>query len=110
MFCTPLEGVGLVRPALKEDLNNLGIKVMDPFSNFPYLKQAFTQGEIWAVNPSKVESLLSKGLISKTQADQFISKGALGSHLENLERKEGYKGFNKNNVSVIIKKTDPRKA
>lgn len=95
---------------LKEDLNNLGIKVMDPFSNFPYLKQAFTQGEMWAVNPNKVESLLNKGLISKAQADQFISKGALGSHLENLERKEGYKGFNKNNVSVIIKKTDPRKS
>jgi len=29
--------------------------------------------------------------------------------MENLQRREGYKGFNQKNVSNIIKRTDPRK-
>ena len=36
--------------------------------------------------------------------------GAIGSHLENLERRNGYKGFNQKGVSDIIERTDPRKA
>jgi len=49
---------------LKEDLLKLGIRMMDPFSNFPYLRQAFTAGEIWSVDPAKVQELLQKGLLS----------------------------------------------
>jgi hypothetical protein len=30
-------------------------------------------------------------------------------HLENLQRKGGFKGFNKHAVSLIIAETDPRK-
>jgi len=30
-------------------------------------------------------------------------------HLENLQRKGGFKGFNQKSVSVIISATDPRK-
>lgn len=94
---------------LKEDLSKLGIRMMDPFSNFPYLRQAFTAGEIWSVDPARVQELLQKGFLSQKEADQFIQYGAIGSHLENLQRREGYKGFNQKNVSYIIKKTDPRK-
>ena len=36
------------------------------------------------------------------------AKGAIGSHLENLERREGFKGFNQQAVSAIIAATDPR--
>ena len=36
-------------------------------------------------------------------------QGAIGSHLENLERNEGFKGFNQTGVSEIISATDPRK-
>jgi len=32
-----------------------------------------------------------------------------GSHLENLQRKGGFKGFNQHAVSVIIAETDPRR-
>jgi hypothetical protein len=81
---------------------------MAPFSNFTYLKQAFTQGEIWSVDPARIAALQKEGVITSTQAEHFLHHGALGSHLENLQRQEGYKGFNKKNVSVIIKKTDPR--
>lgn len=93
---------------LAHDLKGHGVSMMDPFSFFPYLKQAFTHGEIWSVDHSKVQSLLSEGKITSAQAEKFLSYGAIGSHLENLQRREGYKGFNQKNVSVIIKKTDPR--
>jgi glycolate oxidase len=33
---------------------------------------------------------------------------AIGSHMENLQRKQGFKGFNQDSVTVIIKETDPR--
>jgi hypothetical protein len=93
---------------LTQDLNKLGVGMMDPFSMFPYLQQAFTAGELWPVKPARVEALLERGLITKEQADRFLKEGAIGSHLENLQRREGYKGFNQKNVSLIIKKTDPR--
>ncbi len=94
---------------LTSDLAETGIGMMDPFSNFPYLKQAFTEGEMWSVSPKRVEKVVKEGRISAQEGEQFLAQGALGSHLENLQRKEGYKGFNQSNVSWIIKKTDPRK-
>lgn len=93
---------------LKEDLSSNGVRMMEPFSNFPYLKQAFTEGERWKVEERMIEALLKDGKITDAEAERFRSQGAVGSHLENLERKEGYKGFNQKNVSLIIKKTDPR--
>jgi hypothetical protein len=94
---------------LAKDLSHQGVGMMEAFSNFPYLKQAFTHGEVWTVDPKRVTKLVEKGLITYEEADKFIKYGAVGSHLENLQRREGYKGFNQKNVSVIIKKTDPRK-
>jgi len=93
---------------LTQDLAHLGVGMMEPFSSFPYLKQSFTHGEIWPVESSRVENLLRSGMITKEQSEKFLAYGAVGSHLENLQRREGYKGFNQKNVSVIIKKTDPR--
>lgn len=93
---------------LSKDLEHHGVGMMEPFSNFSYLKQAFTHGEIWPVDPRRVHFLIEKGLISHEEADKFLKYGAVGSHLENLQRREGYKGFNQKNVSIIIKKTDPR--
>jgi len=94
---------------LREDLGTIGIGMMDPFSNFTYLKQAFTKGELWPVSEDRVNRLLREHKISKEEAEKFLQKGAIGSHLENLERREGYKGFNRKNVSSIIRKTDPRR-
>lgn len=93
---------------LTEDLSRLGVDMMEPFSSFPYLKQAFTHGTVWPVERSRVGQLLEAGKITKEHADKFLAYGAVGSHLENLQRREGYKGFNQKNVSFIIKKTDPR--
>lgn len=93
---------------LKEDLSAYGVGMMEPFSNFPYLKQAFTKGELWKVDPRHIDRLLAHKRIDEAQAEKFLSHGAVGSHLENLQRREGYKGFNQKNVSFIIKETDPR--
>jgi len=93
---------------LTEDLSHQGVRMMEPFSNFPYLKQAFTAGEVWLVEGVRIDKLLHAGLITREQAERFRAHGAVGSHLENLQRREGYKGFNQKNVSYIIKKTDPR--
>lgn len=93
---------------LTNDLSKAGIGMMKPFSDFPYLKQAFTQGEVWQVQEKRISKLLHEGRLSSTEAERFLSHGAVGSHMENLQRREGYKGFNQKNVSVIIKETDPR--
>ncbi len=87
-----------------------GIRTMAPFTTFPYLRQAFTEGERWRVDESRIERLLSRGFIDREQADHFRRDGALGSHLENLERNDGFKGFNQEGVSDIIARTDPRRA
>jgi len=86
-----------------------GVKTMKPFSDFPYLRQAFTEGERWKVDPERIAHLIKTGAITAEQAEQFRAKGAIGSHLENLERNDGFKGFNQAGVSEIIHATDPRK-
>jgi len=86
-----------------------GIDTMDPFTTFPYLRQAFTEGERKLVHPKRLEHLTSTNQITSEQAEAFASGGALHSHLENLERNDGFKGFNQQGVSDIISRTDPRK-
>ena len=89
--------------------SDAGIKVMEPFTDFPFLRQAFTEGERWPVREARIDPLLRDRLISAEQAERFRREGAIGSHLENLERNEGFKGFNQKGVSEIIAATDPRK-
>jgi hypothetical protein len=91
-----------------KDLESFGVRTMAPFSNLAYLRQAFTEGEIWPVKKERINALLQQKLINTDEAEMFGQQGALGSHLEVLERAEGFKGFNQQNVSDIIKRTDPR--
>ncbi len=94
---------------LMADLARFGVAYMAPFSNFPYLKQAFSVAEQWDVAPARVKKLVRDKMITNEQGERFLSQGAIGSHLENIERREGYKGFNRKNVSAIIRDTDPRR-
>lgn len=96
--------------ATRDQLAAAGIETMPPFTDLPYLRQAFTRGEIWLVKPQRVERLLAGKRITSEQAQQFLNNGALGSHLEILQRDDGYKGFNQHGVSEIISATDPRRA
>ena len=84
------------------------IDTMPPFSDFPFLRQAFTKGERWPVARSRADRLLALGWIDAAHHAQFLAEGAIGSHLENLQRRDGYKGFNQQAVSAIITATDPR--
>lgn len=85
-----------------------GIKTMPPFTALPSLRQAFTEGERWPVTETRLQTLLATRAITPDQAEKFRNHGAIGSHLENLERNDGFKGFNQKGVSDIIAKTDPR--
>ena len=89
-------------------LTAAGIGVMKPFTDFPMLKQAFTQPELWTVSHDRLAPLIACGAITPEQAERFASVGAAGSHLEILQRWEGFKGFNKTGVSAIIRETDAR--
>ena len=93
---------------LRDQLEDEGVATMKPFSDFEFLKQAFTEGERWPVDQKRIQHLLDRQLITAEQAETFRTTGAIGSHLENLQRKGGFKGFNQKSVSVIIEATDPR--
>jgi hypothetical protein len=94
--------------AAADGLEEWGIKMMRPFSDFSYLKQAFTQGERWQVAEERLGQLVKVGQINDQQRTHFASGGAVSSHLENIQRDEGFKGFNQQTVSDIIRRTDPR--
>jgi hypothetical protein len=94
---------------LRGQLQASGVNTMKPFSDFPFLRQAFTEGERWPVRRERAERLLSAKLITREEFGLFMKQGALGSHLENLQRHGGFKGFNQKSVSVVITATDPRK-
>lgn len=92
----------------KNQLQGHEITVMPPFTDFPHLRQAFTQAELWPVGEERLQNLVANKQLPKAQAAKFRRHGALGSHLEILERNDGFKGFNQKGVSDIIKRTDPR--
>jgi len=94
---------------LRGQLEKQGVATMKPFSDFEFLRQAFTEGERWPVAHERAKKLLQEGLVTTEQFAKFLKEGALGSHLENLQRHGGFKGFNQKSVSVIISATDPRK-
>lgn len=95
--------------ATRDQLKEVGIDTMPPFTDLPYLKQAFTRGELWRVDPVRVNRLLKSKQITEQQSKQFLEQGALGSHLEILQRDDGYKGFNQRGINEIISATDPRR-
>lgn len=89
------------------DLEGRGVGMMKPFSNFPFLKQAFTEPKKWKVNNDKLTLLLKRHQLSEEQAAAFGRDGAVSSHLEDIQRGQGFKGFNQNSVSAIIRWTNP---
>ena len=93
-----------VRDAFIQD----GGRVMNPFTDIEVLWQAFTAPETWSVSSERLDTLVRDGLLDPTNAETFRINGAAGSHLEILQRWDGFKGFNKTGISDIIAKTDPR--
>src|SRR6185436_13688171 len=62
---------------LREQLAAIQIGTMKPFSDFPFLKQAFTEGERWPVPRERAERLLAQGSIDEKQFQQFVNDGAI---------------------------------
>lgn len=92
---------------LRHSLNECGISFMKPFTDFPHLRQAFSEGEQWPVAEKRLDQLLAMGRISRDAHEKFRQFGAVGSHLENLQRRNGFKGFNQRGVSDIIRDVNP---
>lgn len=91
----------------RSKLEAQGIHALRPFSDFRFLKQSFTASERRHVETSRLGSIES---LTKEQSNLFETEGAISSHLEIIQRSEGFKGFNQDSVSVIIKMTDPRES
>src|SRR5256714_15601507 len=53
--------------SLRDQLERADVKTMKPFTNFPYLRQAFTEGERWTVDPKRIDRALRAGLITEVQ-------------------------------------------
>lgn len=96
--------------AARTQLAEAGVQTMRPFTYFEFLKQAFTEGEVWAIPPRRIEAALQGRFLTESQAERFREQGSIGSHLEILQRDDGYKGFNQTGISEIIRQTDPRHA
>lgn len=95
---------------LKTDLESAGKTLMDKFSNLPHLMQAFTRGEEWPVDSRRLEHARSIGAISdQTYKEIKAKRTSIGSHLENLERNDGFKGFNQEGVGEILHAVDPQR-
>lgn len=92
-----------------EHFKKLNIEMMEPFSDFPHLYQALTVGEWWAVAPDRIDKLEKEGHLTPEAAENFRQYGAIGSHFENLERNDGFKGFNQPGIDDVLKIIDPRK-
>jgi hypothetical protein len=94
---------------LKKDLQDKQIETMPPFSDFSFLRQAFTKAEMWRVPEVRLNALRQSGKVSEEAYQQIKTKGAVGSHMENLQRHDGFKGFNQKGVSEIIAAVNPEK-
>jgi hypothetical protein len=93
---------------LAASLAERGQPSMRPFSDYPYLRQAFTEAEWWPVPAARLAELVACGQLDPQRAAEIADTGAAGSHLENLARRAGFKGFNQTNVSATLQATDPR--
>jgi hypothetical protein len=60
---------------LREQLAAVNIAAMNPFFDFPFLKQASTEGERWPVQRERPERLRAGGLITDEQFQKFTTEG-----------------------------------
>lgn len=95
--------------AMRDQMAALGIRMMPPFSDMPHLYQELTLGDWAAVDPARVDALESAGHLPPEEAERIRTDGAIITHLENIERNDGYKGFNKPGIDGVLQKLDPRR-
>lgn len=94
--------------ALRSQLEREGLRMMQPFSDFPHLYQELTEGDRAAVDPARVDGLVAGGHMTEAEGERVRLNGAVAAHLENIERNDGYKGFNRPGIDGVLRKLDPR--
>lgn len=92
----------------RRQIHALHITTMEPFSDFEHLYQELTEGDWVAVDPARVDALEREGHIEAGEAEALRVKGTILSHLENIERNDAYKGFNREGIDAVLRKLDPR--
>lgn len=93
----------------RSQMAELGVRMMPPFSDMPHLYQELTCGDWAAVDPARVDALEAEGHLPPEEAERIRLGGAIITHLENIERNDGYKGFNKPGIDGVLRKLDPRR-
>jgi hypothetical protein len=53
-------------------------------------------------------SRASPSASSTAEAENLRLEGSIVTHLENIERNDGYKGFNREGIDSVLRKLDPR--
>lgn len=94
--------------ALRGQLSAHGITFMKPFSDFVHLYQELTCGDMAPVDPRRVDMLEAAGHIGAEEAEKLRLEGSIVTHLENIERNDGFKGFNREGIDSVLRKLDPR--
>ncbi|MCG6119584.1 MAG: hypothetical protein MEP44_02960, partial [Blastomonas sp.] len=94
--------------AMRDQMAGLSIQMMPPFSDMPHLYQELTLGDWAAVDPARVDALEAAGHLPLEETEKIRTDGAIITHLENIERNDGYKGFNKPGIDGVLQKLDPR--
>jgi hypothetical protein len=85
-----------------------GVSMMAPFTRFGHLYQELSLGDWAAVDPARIDALEVGGHIGAEESEQLRLKGSILSHLENIERNDGFKGFNREGIDGVLRKLDPR--
>src|SRR5262245_51626480 len=60
---------------VRRQLTSESVGVMPPFTDFPHLKQAFTEGEVWRVSPARVERARALGFLTAELAERIEKEG-----------------------------------
>lgn len=81
--------------------------MMSPFSSFPFLYQELTVGAPAPVDPARVDLLERDGHLTADEAEAIRLNGYIATHLENIKRNQGYKGFNKPGIDGVLRALDP---
>jgi hypothetical protein len=93
---------------LRAQLEAAGVRMMSPFSDFPHLYQELTAGDWGPVDPARVDALYERGHIDFREAEKLRFEGSIVTHFENIERNDGFKGFNREGIDSVLRKIDPR--
>ena len=94
--------------SLRAQLGERGLTMMAPFTDWPHLYQELTHGDWAAVDPARVDALQAAGHIGPKEAERLRLDGSIVTHLENIERNDGFKGFNRDGIDSVLRKLDPR--